>query len=234
MSDGREFTNEELTAYLDGEAKESLMSEIEAALRSDKAVVERLDALRVDLDVLKSGGELLLSEAPELPGILSSATEAKPGLLKRYGAIAAVAVLCVALGMGLGRVLFAGPEESWQDFAAVYHALYVNKTLAHIDQTEGAARDELKRVSGAIGKPIALADLELDGLDYKRAQILGYKGRPLLQLAFLSKIGAPVAFCIFKSGNDAATAVKSARLRGLSASTWSRLMEPKLMIMRLE
>ena len=44
----------------------------------------------------------------------------------------------------------------------------------------------------------------------------------LVQLAFLSKIGAPVAFCIFKSGKDAATAVKSARLRGLSASSWSR------------
>ncbi len=126
------------------------------------------------------------------------------------------------IGFGVSRLVNPAPEESWQEFAAIYHALYVNKTLAHIAQTDEAATAELTRVAGVIGRSLDQTALAAEGLDYKRAQVLGYKGKPLLQLAYLSKIGAPVALCVYKSGTTGRTAVRSEERRGLSAASWSR------------
>ena len=46
---------------------------------------------------------------------------------------------------------------------------------------------ELDRVAAAIGKAMTVDDLTLfSGVDYRRAQILSFEGRPLIQLAFLT------------------------------------------------
>lgn len=225
MSTDLEFSDEQLTAYLDGEAGPQEVADLEAALEESAELRQRLDRLRIDEEAIRQAGAALLAAAPPVPeSVARSAEEAdlQPQRKMHLPAIAAVALICFLAGAGITKMFFSQPDESWQDFAAVYHALYVANTLNHIDQNEDAAKAELARVSEAIGKPLNLADLSSGALDYKRAQILGYKGKPLLQLAFLSKIGAPVALCIFRSGEGAAAEVSAATMRGLSSAYWSK------------
>ncbi|MEM8647306.1 MAG: hypothetical protein AAGF86_13300 [Pseudomonadota bacterium] len=223
MSKKVDYGDEQLTAYLDGEVTREEASALESALEQDPALRKRLDGLRIDTEAIRQAGEALLASAPAIPDELAKPDLEAPGQRTfRLPAIAAVALLCFLAGAGLTKLLFPTPEETWQDFAAIYHALYVANTLNHIEQNEAAAEAELVRVSGAIGKTINLSELKSGPLDYKRAQILGYKGKPLLQLAFLSKIGAPVALCIYRSGDAAKAAVAAATLRGLSSATWSK------------
>ena len=63
---------------------------------------------------------------------------------------------------------------------------------------------------------------DVDRLDYKRAQVLGFEGQPIVHLAFLSKIGAPVALCIKRVGHPSKSAVHTTEMRGMSAVTWSK------------
>ncbi len=223
MSKTVDYSDEQLTAYLDGEMSGQDAAALERALEQETGLRDRLERLRIDTEAIRRAGDALLDSAPAIPDALAQpAAEAPAPRAFRLPAMAAVALLCVFAGAGLTKLLFPAPEETWQDFAAIYHALYVANTLNHIEQTEAAAEAELIRVSGAIGKTIDLDELKSGPLDYKRAQILGYKGKPLLQLAFLSKIGAPVALCIYRSGDAAKAAVAAATLRGLSSATWSK------------
>ena len=223
MSEIVDYSDEQLTAYLDGELDSQEAAALEQALEHSPDLRQQLNRLRIDTGAISQAGEALLTSAPPLPDDLVAPIADEPQRVPfRWPAIAAVALLCFLAGAGITKLFFSAPEDSWQDFAAVYHALYVANTLNHIDQNEAAAEAELVRVSGALGKTINLGDLQAGPLDYKRAQILGYKGKPLLQLAFLSKIGAPVALCIYRSGEAASAAVAAASLRGLSAATWSK------------
>ena len=223
MSAKRTYSDEELTAFLDAEMDPAEEAKIMAALNDDSTLAARIDRLRIDVEQFRSAGTALLDAAPAVPPILSA--ESKPGSETRsirYLPAIAAALVFFVIGVGVSRLLNPAPEESWQDFAAVYHALYVNKTLAHVAKTEEAANAELDRVTSTIGRSLDKAMLAAKGLDYKRAQILGYKGKPLLQLAYLSNIGAPVALCIYKSGTTKHADVRSEHRRGLSAAAWSK------------
>ncbi len=79
-------------------------------------------------------------------------------------------------------------EEGWRDVVANYQSLYVTETLAQVDQQ----RADLKRLSGALGIDLTALP-EVEGLSFKRAQQLGFNGRPLAQLTFLTAEGGPVA-----------------------------------------
>ncbi len=225
MSDHRDFSDEELTAYLDGEADAAPRAEMERALAQDPQLRARLDALSLDKARLGEALAPLLKSAPDPPeldeGPFAVARDHRTGFA--WQRTAAAAVLALVVGFGAGSLLTGGSEAGWRDYVASYQALYANSTLSHIDQPQQAAAAELERVSSAIGKPIALADVTLpDQLDYKRAQILSFEGRPLIQLAFLSKVGAPVALCIVQSAGDGDSAVQLAEMEGMSTAYWSK------------
>lgn len=223
MNERPTFTNEELTAFLDGEIDESLAQEIADALENDAELSARLQGLQIDSEQIRSAFDDLLDEAPSAPSALEnvrpprSFSHALP-----WQALAATALLCLFVGGGIGYFISVSKQETWRDYAATYHALYVNRTLAQIDQNADEAAVQLADVSTALGKTIDPAALsQNDQLDYKRAQILGFEGRPLVQLAFLSKLGAPIALCIMRAYNAADSDVRVNEMRGMSAASWT-------------
>ncbi len=225
MSEQRDFSDEELTAFLDGEGDLAPLAEIERALAQDPQLRARLDALSLDKERLGEALAPLLESAPEPPeldeGPFAVARDHHAG--SGWPRMAAAAALALVIGFGAGSLLTGGGEAGWRDYVASYQALYANSTLSHIDQAQESAAAELERVPSAIGKPIALADVTLpDQLDYKRAQILSFEGRPLIQLAFLSKVGAPVALCIVRSAAGGDSAVRLTEMEGMSAAHWSK------------
>ncbi len=214
----RYFSDEELVAYLDGEADFAPVDEIAAALKTDVALAKRVDALRVDTGAIAQSFEGLAKSGRPLPNLpVAAKAKMRPGL------VAAAAMVALVFGFGIGLSTSSMSEPGWRAYVAAYQALYTNATLAHVDQPESRQQDELNRVAAAIGKTIDVSALNVSPeVDYKRAQILGFKGKALIQLAFLTSTGQPVALCIIRTDQAAAVPIVSTMMEGMSSSYWSK------------
>ena len=62
---------------------------------------------------------------------------------------------------------------------------------------------------------------EVAGLSYKRAQQLGFNGKPLAQLTFLAADGGPVALCIIRTDGETTDAIHAEVLSGLDTYSWT-------------
>ena len=71
MTTGRTFSDEDLTAFLDGEADDALAREIEAALEADQDLAARLEGLTVPIAALQRAFATQLSAAPAMPDVPS-------------------------------------------------------------------------------------------------------------------------------------------------------------------
>jgi len=229
MTNAGKFSDEDLVAFLDGEHEHIAVEDIQEALKSDPGLQARIDAMSMDTQAVKNAFDFILDAAPEMPDLPEAAPAPAPasmaGKLKLVAASAAL-FLMVGLGAGFyfGQTLVGqnGPEN-WREFVAVYQALYINDTLAGIDQNADEAGIELARVSQSIGKTLDLGDLvQQDQLDYKRAQILGFEGKPLAQLTFLSDAGEPIALCIIRSTGQGTKEIVISEMLGMQAASWSR------------
>jgi anti-sigma factor RsiW len=223
MSDHDAFTDEDLTAYLDGEAEPGRRHMIEKALAKDKALQARLGRLSIPVIELKAAFDKLTLAAPEYPPALEPVVPQRRSFAELMRPIAATALLFFSTGWFAAGIYDRDKTNGWQQSAAAYHALYVNSTLADVNLSPAAAADELARVSKVLGKPVALdALVSSKDLDYKRAQVLGFEGRPLIQLAFLSKSGVPVALCIIRNDKSGDSKTKSGLMRGMTTASWSK------------
>lgn len=215
----RFFTDEELVAYLDGESDFAPADEIRAALPLDAALQKRVEALSFDSEVIAQGFQHLAPEANALPH-LPSPRKSSFGM-NNVAAAAVVALLCGSVAGFAFSNKEANPNN-WIDYVAAYQALYINATLSGVNTSAATQRAELQRVTSAIGKDISLDALQFTNqVDYKRAQILGFKGKPLIQLAFLSRTGEPIALCIFRNG-DTDAEITEQLLEGMQSASWSR------------
>jgi anti-sigma factor RsiW len=217
----RYFSDEELVAYLDGEADFAPSDAIEAARTEDPALQARLDALALDHAALKTAfadlapDQVIVPMATTLPGRRWSWPWA--------GLCAASVAAALVLGIAIGSSRNA-PLQGWAEYVAAYQALYSTSTLSHIQSGPEAQQAELDRVGAAIGKSLTLSDLGLfPDVQYTRAQVLSFEGRPLIQLAFLTSTGDPVALCIIRSDKRGqGGAPELARMEGLSAARWAQ------------
>jgi anti-sigma factor RsiW len=218
----RHFTDEELTAYLDGEHEFAPVADIDAALKKDAGLRRRLDQMMLDRDAVSSAFGSLLKQAPAAPQMPLPAANNNRVIAPWYRQ-AAAAVVLLALGAGIGNWMSTQQPQlqAWQDYAAAYHVLYGKETLANISPTSEEVGDQLKRVSDVLGKQFAFDKLaSADAITFKRAQVLAYEDRPLVQIAFTTAAGEPVAFCIMR-GKDAKSLVMSEN-QGLAAAEWSQ------------
>ncbi len=227
----RQFTDEELTAYLDGEAEPDLVKEIDCEFAARPDLNQRLRDLDIDRDEIAGAFHRLLDTAPGMPdlpefegtGDAVAGARSSGGMRVRAIAAMAACVALLALGAGAGYLVSETRNAGWRSYVAAYQALYVGGTLSHLKSSPAEQVSELGRVSKALGRPFDLAALQhIEQLDYKRAQTLGFEGRPLVQLAFMSKLGAPVALCIIRSGEASSRdmEVRYEMLEGMRAAWW--------------
>ncbi len=222
MTDMRRFSDEELTAFLDGEADDALQAEIEAALDADASVAEQMAALDVPLAPIAEAYEALLQDAPPMPALPEPVAAPSPRGRWGFG----IGTFATGLAAGLAVAMFAGfgtPEEpaprGWVSFVASYQALYTAETLAADNPSPAEAALQLASVSDAIGLDLSALPAAGD-LTFKRAQVLGFRGKPLIQIAFARADGTPVALCILPSGPDAKP-VDMGQAEGLGLARWN-------------
>ncbi|WP_298256100.1 hypothetical protein [uncultured Litoreibacter sp.] len=215
MSNDRTFSDEDLTAFLDGELTDADTAAIAEAIERDAALALRLEALDAPVSELRPAFDQLLDDMPDTLAVPS----ATPPTARRWPtAIAAAFVLAAGMGLGAYVTKPAPVTRGWHDYVAAYQALYVQDTLAVVEQTEAETQAQLMRVASTLGRDLNGATA-VPGLDYKRAQLLGFNGKALVQMAYLSETGAPMALCIIRSATS--NALTQMQLEGMEAASWS-------------
>ena len=215
------YSDATLKGFFDGTLSENETAAIEAALASDSALERRLMALdphaapvREAFEALPGKNRLDRLRPTVLPA--QHATR-RGGPWYRGGAIAASLALGVVLGSQFLPTLYPDAAD-WRLEVARYQALYVPETVAHIESDEEKLISELARASNALALDLPLeAIAEVDGLRLRRAQVLGFEGQPLIQLAYTDAKGTPFALCIMPGPNGAQGAET---LAGLSTHAW--------------
>ncbi len=204
-------SDEELTAYIDGELSDTEASRIGALLDADERAAERLEFLSLSSLPFKQAFEPLLAAAPkvELDAMLGIApADAKPAPARsgRRGFLGALAA-CLVAGIVADRAFIAirsradAPDESseWRAVVAEYIALYTSDTLAGPTPSDEAQSAQLGRLDDKLGISLSPEAISLPGIEFKRAQLLQYDDKPLAQIAYLDPETGPLALCIVRS-----------------------------------
>jgi len=143
--------------------------------------------------------------------------------IRQRGWMQLAAALLIGAVIGGGGVhLFRGsPASDWHMAVAEYQALYTTDTLKSLDSDPTVLRPQVTRAAAALGAHLAADVLQVPDLQLKRAQILSFDQRPLVQFAYLDRAGTPIAFCATRS--DPATApMQVTTMDGLAVAFWSK------------
>ena len=206
MTTEHRFSDEELTAFLDGEADDALTAAISERLERDPDLADRLAALDIPMVPLAEAYNALLSEAPPMPELPEISSPDAPQRSFGWGwgvggfATGIAAGLAVAAFVGLGGPPPA-PAPGWAAFVASYQSLYTEATLRDVAPTPEETQAQLAAVSASLGLDVTNLP-RANGLAFKRAQVLDFRGKPLIQIAYLRDDGTPVALCIIPAGPD--------------------------------
>lgn len=224
------YSDRDLLDYLNGTLDEGAAETLEHMLASDPDLEKRLLAL----DPLFQSVTTAFENYPPDDRLQSlrdrltvdPAWSAPMPVWKRPLSAAVAAGIA---GLVAGAALFAGivtgpaPHSDWHHQVAAYQALYVPDTVLNIKPTPESLSEQFRIAENAIDLDLnsgVLANLE--PLTLKRAQVLGYNGAPLIQIAFSLPDGTPVAFCIIRQNDgEGGTDAKYAEMEGLASATWA-------------
>lgn len=109
----------------------------------------------------------------------------------------------------------------WRDSVAAYQRLYTTLTLSEVQTEPGAVARAGARLSEISGLPVRVPDLAQSRMTFKRGQLLRFEDKPLVQLAYLSDSGVPVAICLIRAA-VADHALVFERRHGLNTALWTR------------
>lgn len=223
MMDHVQFTDEQLTAYLDGEATADLCAQIEAALDTDDALGAQLAALDIPVVEIAQAYDVLLTQAPSMPLLPAKAQHSTH---RRIGVWGIVGVFGTGIAAGLATAMFTGfgspppAQPGWKAVVGSYQSLYSVDTLANEDISPAETQIQLAQVSQLVGADLTQLP-QVEGLTFKRAQVLGFKGKPLVQLSFVRSDGTPIALCIIKANTKDSKPINSEELFGMAAASWN-------------
>jgi len=219
------YSDDILTAFLDGELPPREADEIRAAAQTDPKLDEQLKSLALDTGMLKVAFNPVIGVAKtrnlehRLECALShdvANLSGPPSGWQQLALYSAAAIVGAALSWTLLQ-----PTSDWRTEVAHYQALYVADTLANIQPNTERLTQEFVRAGTALNLDLDPQDFTgIDGLILRRAQVLGFEGAPLVQIAFTTPNGKPVAFCILKL-DGVATKPETESLVGLPATSWS-------------
>jgi anti-sigma factor RsiW len=230
MTKATPVTDEELVAYLDGAIDSARREEIEGALAHDELLAARLTRLDIDTDAIRAAFDErnAMTAAGRLDfwarecALLSHARAValgwwfKPAAYLAFGIVLGVTLTSVGMSQWSAR-----PQKNWRAAVADYQVLYSAATLASIAHDTTTQRAEIAAVAAKLELPIDLEELQSNGLDFKRAQLLQFNGEPLAQFAYIDPSGDPIAVCVTRSG-EADSEIQTAMIDGLAAAFWSK------------
>ncbi|OWV85327.1 Fis family transcriptional regulator [Rhizobium sp. N122] len=228
-------SDEELTAFIDGELTADEAARIETMVNEDESVAERLEFLSRASLPFEQAFAPLLSQAPreKLEAMLAAIpvgevprSGSAPALVSRrrlLGALAASLIAGIAIDravLGIGKGFSAKDENSeWRAVVADYISLYTPETLAGPAPERDVQAAQLASLDEKLGLSLSPEAVALPGIDFKRALLLQYDGKPLAQIAYLDPETGPMALCIVRSdGGPKAPDIESRK--GMNVVYW--------------
>jgi len=207
-----------LTAYLDGELSPEERSALEAQVAADPSTKARLDALAASSRPYKQAFALVLDAAPrDRLGTLVNelAPRALPAAPRRLWMTAAAVVLFAA-GIGIGLASRApvpvAPTQaptvgtapapaapSWRQVVAEYLVLTTPDTLAVLPDNPGLG-EAVRAYAARLQLDVTADKLVMPMAALKDVRLFDYRGRPLVEAAYLTDDAMAVAFCIILNG----------------------------------
>ncbi|MBY2914430.1 anti-sigma factor family protein [Rhizobium leguminosarum] len=239
-------SDEDLTAFIDGELTPEEAARIEAIVNEDESTAERLEFLARASLPFEQAFAPLLSEAPreKLEAMLAaipvkqSAKFAPVFTTRRrfLGALAASLVAGITIDravIGMGARFSAKDENSeWRAVVADYISLYSAETLAGPVPGREDQAAQLAGLDEKLGLSLSPEAVSLPGIDFKRALLLQYDGKPLAQIAYLDPETGPMALCIVRS--DAGPKAPDLESRkGMNVAYWSNATHAFMLIGRI-
>lgn len=212
------ISEQDIKSYLAGEAPSTISARIEAEAEANPEFAARVAGSDPFSEPVRAAFAPVLGTAPDAPKM-----PLRRAAWGQWAIVAATVALAFGLGSGLAE---RKPPPDWKMEVAHYQALYVPDTLAHISVDSAQLTIEFARASSKLGMaldPEALA--RIPGLSLRRAQVLGYQGAPLIQVAYIDASGRPIAFCITKiddaqEGGAQAADITQDTLVGLAVASW--------------
>jgi anti-sigma factor RsiW len=192
MSDRNDFSDTELSAWLDGEGSADERARIEAHLRSDADAAAKVRLWSADRDALRARFDAVRGEAvPERLADTVTNGKARNG---RWLQAAAVACL-LATGGVIGSVLTwqvqsqrvakaqAGTPAGWVQRAAYAHSVFVPEPRHAVEVR--AQEEHLSRwLTRRIDIPVKLFDLRDEGFELMGGRLLPDAGGKSAQLMY--------------------------------------------------
>ncbi|MFF0920260.1 anti-sigma factor family protein [Rhizobium leguminosarum] len=236
-------SDEDLTAFIDGELTPEEAARIEAIVNEDESTAQRLEFLARASLPFEQAFAPLLSEAPreKLEAMLAAIPvkqSAKFGPVfttrRRFlGALAASLVAGITIDravIGVGARFSAKDENSeWRGVVADYISLYSAETLAGPVPGREDQAAQLAGLDEKLGLSLSPEAVSLPGIDFKRALLLQYDGKPLAQIAYLDPETGPMALCIVRS--DAGPKAPDLESRkGMNVAYWSNATHAFMLI----
>ncbi len=113
----------------------------------------------------------------------------------------------------------------WVAAIASYQAMYVRATLEKSAFDATQTRQALNEFQSAnkfasSAAKVAVPDLNAAGYEFRRAQLLGYGDKPLLQMAYLPTQGKPAALCVLPVTDTKDLPLTVHAIEGMSVATW--------------
>jgi len=150
---------------------------------------------------------------------------------KQLTGIAASVALCSAVGYGIGKQQsdtsmstlaqqVDDVQSEWVNSVAEYQSLYVQETVAGIKNGAETATSLLANLETSTELRTAIPDLSSLGYAFVRAQQLGYKGDPLVQLIYSKPDTAPLALCYMPSRELSTQALEIGEYKHLKTADW--------------
>ncbi|MGV7244775.1 hypothetical protein [Caballeronia sp. M23-90] len=103
--------------------------------------------------------------------------------------------------------------------AASYQQLYSRETLANVNSDTDLSIKTVNEIRQDDGLALRIPDLSAAGLTFKRVQRLRFNNKPLVQIVYLPKEGAPIALCVMKEVKPDA-AVADQTVASMTVVTW--------------
>ncbi|WP_349957522.1 anti-sigma factor [Rhizobium sp. ZPR3] len=234
LNKGQMVTDEQLTAFIDGELNAVDRDRIEGLIASDERVAERFDVLSRSTLPFAEAFQPMLAEAPaaKLDAMLAAIPSSRESKVRAAGigrrgflaAMAASFVAAIAIDravIGIGHRLSKPDEDSeWRAAVAEYLSLYTADTLSAPAGDHAQQVAQLNGVGARLGLPLKPEEVAMPGVEFKRALILNYDSRPLAQITYLDPESGPMALCIVQSTKGAAAPDMENR-RGMNVVYWS-------------
>ena len=201
-----------LVAYLDGELTPEVHQELEQRLRTDASLSARLAALAEVGQPLRSSFDALLEAAPRarleaaFAAALAKAPRPRDHRYRQMLLAAAAALLLLIFGGVAGYFIAKAPielfeeadtfEEEWIAAVAGQLSLYDAASVASIQVNDAEQKAQLSKLGEVLKLDLSAPKAALEGLTLKRAELLHFQGRKVVELLYASEEHGPVALCI--------------------------------------